>query len=205
MNNNDTEEKRKINWSSWVILAVITAPMLMAYFVYSTGFGLPQGTLNKGDLLLPATDINPLIITLPGSKEKVHLADKKIWRMVIVGNNDCDSACQKMLYLSRQVHIRLGEKANRVERLYLNTADTWSAPFAAELKKEHPKLVQAQIDPVAWRNLFSQTSISGHTLSAENIYLIDQQGFAMMSYDITHSGADLLDDTKRLLKYSYED
>lgn len=186
-------------------MLVIVAPMLMAYIVYSTGMGIPRGTVNKGELLLPATGITDLPLVARDTGERITLSDKKIWRMIIVGDNHCDKACQNMLYLSRQVHIRLGEKANRVERLYLNIDENYAAEFMAELSADHPRLIQAYVDKEGWKSLFSNTSIADNSLSGHNIYLVDQQGFAMMSYDDKHSGADLLSDTKRLLKYSYED
>ncbi len=192
-------------WSSWLLLAAITLPMIMAYVVFSTGWGIPTATINKGDLVLPATSIEALPIVDREGRSVDLLSGKKMWRWLIVGNNQCDDQCQNNLYLSRQVHIRLGEKAIRLERLYLNTDPRFSSKFSDQLSKEHPKLKQLHIDAGDWSQLLSATSASEGSLSEKSLFVVDQEGFVMMSYDRRHAGADLLDDIKRLLKYSYSE
>ncbi len=192
-------------WSSWLLLAAITLPMIMAYVVFSTGWGIPTDTINKGDLVVPATSIEALPIVDREGRSVDLLSGKKMWRWLIVGNNQCDDQCQNNLYLSRQVHIRLGEKAIRLERLYLNTEPRFSSEFSDQLSKEHPKLKQLHIDAGDWSQLLSATSESEGSLSEKSLFVVDQEGFVMMSYDRSHAGADLLDDIKRLLKYSYSE
>lgn len=198
-------ERAKRSWTGWLIMAIILLPMVAAYVIFTTGVGIPSGTVNKGDLLLPATAVSGLQITDElGSRLSIP-GDHKIWRMVVVGGNDCDQACRELLYVSRQVHVRLGDKAGRVERLYLNTDRSYAADFKQTLVTDYPHLVRAYVDAGAWNELFAQTSIAARPPTGQNIYLIDQQGFAMMSYDTTHKGGELLGDIKRLLKYSYEE
>lgn len=192
-------------WSSWLLLAAIALPMIMAYVVFSTGWGIPTATINKGDLILPATSIKSLpIVDRDGGKIDL-LSDKKIWRWLIVGSNRCDDQCQHNLYLSRQVHIRLGEKATRLERLYLNTDTHFSSDFSNQLSKEHPKLKQLHINADDWLQLLSATSVEDKLSTETSLFVVDQEGFVMMRYDRSHTGADLLDDIKRLLKYSYSE
>lgn len=199
-------EKSPVNKkTSWLMLVAIGLPMIMAYVVFSTGFAMPTGTINKGDLLLPATPLAELTITDRQGDAVDLLSGKKKWRWLIVGNNSCQQACQNNLYLSRQVHIRLGEKALRLERLYLNTDSVYSDALASELKEGHPRLVMAHIDSAQWKKVMSETNAKAFALNGENLYVVDQQGFVMMTYNPSHQGSDLLDDIKRLLKYSYED
>ncbi len=192
-------------WISWLILAIIALPMMAAYIIFTTGVGIPTATVNKGDLLLPATSISDLDITTGAQQPLSIPGEKRLWRMLVVGGNTCDQVCQDLLYLSRQVHVRLGEKAVRVERLYLNTAATYAPGFATELAEQHPRLVQAHVNAEQWQQTFAGTSISAHPLTSHHLYVVDQEGFAMMSYDSSHGGSALLDDIKRLLKYSYDD
>ncbi len=192
-------------WSSWLLLAAISLPMIMAYVVFSTGWGIPTGTINKGDLVLPATSIESLPIVDREGRSVDLLAGKKLWRWLIIGSNQCEDQCQNNLYLSRQVHIRLGEKAIRLERLYLNTDPRFSNEFSEQLSKEHPKLKQLHINSDDWSELISSTSAGDNALEEKSLFVVDQEGFVMMSYDRSHAGADLLDDIKRLLKYSYSE
>ncbi|GAA5315967.1 MAG: hypothetical protein AseanaTS_11720 [Candidatus Pelagadaptatus aseana] len=202
---NANSNNEKVNNNGWLILAAIMLPMVSAYFIFKTGIGMPTGTVNKGELLRPATSVTALDYVNQDGKKVRPFDGKKLWRMVIVADDRCDDVCRQQLYLSRQVHIRLAEKSVRVERLFLNTGAPLSQDFAEFLKQEHPRLQALQIVQSQWRDTFSETSIADHPLNGSHIYYLDQEGYAMMSYDSEHSGADLLDDIKRLLKYSYEE
>lgn len=201
---NTKPEKTGIAWTSWIIVAAFLIPMALAYLIFTTGFGLPQHTINHGDLLVPATSVLGVNITnVDGDPLDLQASPQK-WRWLLVGTNDCRQTCQNQLYTSRQVHIRLAEKSYRVERLYLNTDPRYSAAFAEQLRQEHPSLVMAHVDAQAWKSLLAHVPTASE-LNGEIIYVVDQEGFAMMTYDSQHEGADLLEDMKRLLKYSYED
>ncbi len=192
-------------WSSWLLLAVIGLPMISAYLVFNTGWGIPTGSVNKGDLLLPATSMTNLSVH-NGKGEGVDLfSGKPKWRWLIIGNNQCSDRCQNNLYLSRQVHIRLGEKAKRIERVYLNTTAQFEPEFSSDLAKEHPRLRQLHINSLDWHELLSTSNAKDIALNGENLFMVDQEGFVMMSYNRAHSGADILADIKRLLKYSYDE
>lgn len=191
-------------WSGWLITAGFFIPMLLAYVIFTTGWGLPRGTVNHGDLLVPATSLTQLkLIDTEGNPLDLLSGDKK-WRWLIVGSNSCEQACQDLLYVSRQVHIRLGEKAHRLERVYLNTEALYSKDVFNYLQQEHPRLVMAHVSAADWQQTFANTN-TRHALNGETLYVVDQEGFAMMTYGTQHQGNDMLDDIKRLLKYSYED
>jgi hypothetical protein len=203
--NEKTNGSDKLNKNGWLIMAAIMLPMLSAYFIFKTGIGMPTGTVNKGELLQPATSITALDLYDREGKQAQLLDGKKLWRMVMVADDRCSEVCRQQLYLSRQVHIRLAEKSVRVERLFLNSGAPLSAEFQQFLAEEHPRLKTYQLDSDQWRSTFSGTSVADHSLDGSHIYYVDQEGYAMMSYNAEHKGADLLSDIKRLLKYSYED
>ncbi|NIB39527.1 hypothetical protein HBA55_08015 [Pseudomaricurvus alkylphenolicus] len=192
-------------WVSWLLFGIIGAPMALAYFIYATGWGIPTGTVNRGDLLLPATSITALNINDSQGSSLNLWEGKKRWRMLIVGDNYCADQCRDMLYLTRQVHIRLGEKARRVERVFLNVDGNYSQELLQTLQRDHPKLVAATTSLGEWQDTLASTNGAEHQADGARVYLVDQEGFAMMSFDDGHEGADLLEDIKRLLKYSYED
>lgn len=206
MDSMGNQEKSVLSrWSSWLLLAAIGLPMLSAYLVFNTGWGIPTGSINKGDLLLPATSMSDLSISNSDGQAVDLFTGKRKWRWLIVGSNECSDRCQNNLYLSRQVHIRLGEKAMRLERVYLNTDSVFDADFAKTLTKDHPRLRQLHVDSLDWRELMSTTNAADSRLNGEGLAMVDQEGFVMMTYNRSHSGADILDDIKRLLKYSYDE
>ena len=103
-----------------LILAIVVLPMVAAYVMFKTGWGMPTHTINKGVLLTPPQPIDSL--DLAGNNEalqRLYPAEKKQWRIMIPISADCDTTCQQNLFITRQVHIRLAEKAPRVERILL--------------------------------------------------------------------------------------
>lgn len=192
-------------YKGWLVVAVIVLPMLSAYVIFNTGIGMPTSTINKGNLLLPATSIIDIDM-LNDEGQKIDLiGSKRLWRMLLVTDRQCNEVCLQQLYLSRQVHIRLGEKAMRVERVLVNAGEAFSDEFKRYLTTEHPRLKTVSVNSQQWQDNFSATSIAQDQLDGSHIYYVDLAGFAMMSYDQSHDGAALLSDIKRLLKYSYDE
>ncbi|GAA6168950.1 hypothetical protein [Sessilibacter corallicola] len=191
------------------IFLVITfaAPMLIAYWIYHTGMGIPDATVNKGTLLFPATDISSLMAKdSQGNTAAVADKSSKLWRMIIPIDNQCDEACAENIYTTRQVHKRLAKESHRIERFLLQINDSHidlDPGFIRTLEIEDPGLAIAQVNQSLWMNLFSDTNALNSS-KTPSIILVDQEGFAMMIYNQDHSGNDLLTDLSRLLKYSYE-
>lgn len=183
------------------VFASVLLPILAAYIVFYTGIGMPDGTINQGDLVEPPVAVGELAFDAQNGGP-LRLADEAIkWRYLIVPAGRCDDACEKLLYTSRQVHIRLGKKADRLERL-LVTAAPLSEEMQAFLERDHPRLRPVQLERRSLQQLQQQTATDN--ISGARALLVDQHGFAMMAYDNDHSGNQLLKDIKRLLKYSYE-
>jgi cytochrome oxidase Cu insertion factor (SCO1/SenC/PrrC family) len=185
-----------------LIIAIIALPMLTAYIMFKTGWGIPIDTSNKGTLLQPARAIGELALNNQDDILVRLIEDEnKRWRILVPLTKECDEICQNHLYISRQVHIRLAEKAYRVERILLRL-DSLSVDAIDNLKQEHPEtiMVDSNIDA-----LNQWLAVSKLPLSAENyFYLVDQDGYAMMYYDVDHKGQDLLDDVKKVLKFTYD-
>ncbi|BBM01243.1 hypothetical protein [Microbulbifer sp. GL-2] len=183
------------------IMASVLLPMVAAYIVFYTGMGVPSGTINQGNLLQPPVKINELKINYQGEETNLLSNTSPKWRYLILSESGCKEECEKLLYTSRQVHIRLGEKANRVERLLI-TGAPMPVDKQEKIKIEHPRL---KILELSEENIRTLQELTAHQdVAAVRAILIDQEGFAMMAYDNHHSGNQLLKDIKRLLKYSYE-
>lgn len=212
--------KKRNKFYGLLIIAAIVLPMLLAYLMFKTGIGFPAGTSNKGELLIPPQPIQNLVLTnnnellnsLYSSNDKMEGATsnssaseqattRKRWRILIPVTQNCDKRCQDNLYLTRQVHIRLAEKAYRVERILL-LLDTFSVTEKASLKKEHPETLFIESSPQYFQEWLEQIKLPSEP--THYFYLVDQEGFTMMRYDETHSGQDLLDDIKKLLKFTYD-
>lgn len=183
------------------VIASVLLPMLAAYVVFRTGVGMPESTINQGELLQPPRSIDQLPLSEPGGAPLDLLSEAPKWRYLIFPGGDCAAECEKLLYTTRQVHIRLGEKADRVERL-LVSAGPLSGELRAQLREQHPRLRFAVLESTVLDRLLRNTNHP--RLERASTLLVDQRGFAMMVYDNHHSGNQLLKDIKRLLKYSYD-
>ena len=184
-------------WSKLLIVATILLPMVAAYWIYQTGMGIPKGTINKGDLLQPPVQITELTLqSAAGDAISFQTLEKK-WRLVVPAFGSCDAACMDSLYVTRQVHTRLNEKYPRVERwLVTNIEDP---AFLALLAKDYPHIGIHYASAQDWQRLVGATS-NKHG----NYFMMDQNGFLMMSYSQAHTGNDLLADLKRMLKFTRE-
>lgn len=202
--------KKRNKFYGLLIIAAIVLPMLLAYLIFTTGIGFPSGTTNKGQLLIPPQPIQNLSLTSDSDVLSLLYSDnsntdkpvvKKRWRLLVPVTKNCNEQCQGYLYLTRQVHIRLAEKAYRVERMLL-LLDTFSESEKETLKQEHPETLFVESTPQNLQEWLAQATLP---LAPNNFfYLVDQEGFAMMRYDESHSGQDLLDDIKKLLKFTYD-
>jgi hypothetical protein len=189
------------------LMITIAAPMIIAYWIYHTGIGIPDATVNKGTLLFPATDIRALSANdLNGESLPIANSPDKRWRILIPIHNQCDESCADNIYTTRQVYKRLAKESHRIERFLIQVSEigfNLDPGFIRTLEIEDPALNIARVEPTQWLNLFSDTNAI-HATKNPSIILVDQDGFAMMIYNESHTGNDLLSDLSRLLRYTYE-
>ncbi len=203
MSNKDTIIKRNL-FFGLMIIGIILIPMALAYAVFQSGWWMPLGTTNKGTLLNMPVSVHDLILTNDERVLKrlfVEESAHKRWRLLVPVSTPCDDVCQKNLYTTRQVHIRLAEKAYRVERIFLVLGDL-SDQEQRILKQQHPNVIYAQTTPQQLSTWLGANNSEANP--ANSYYLMDQEGFAMMRYNTTNTGQDLLDDIKKLLKFTYD-
>lgn len=201
----EAPNKKRGQIQALLLMLVVAAPMIAAYIIYHTGVGIPTGTVNKGALLAPPQYF-PDLPTRYADGGAWQLDDEPTrWRYVIPGTGSCDQLCRDNLYLTRQVHIRLNEKARRVERYYLLLDSSIEPQFAAYLEQEHPRLRILEAPRDALNNMLSKTNTGANPDRNGQYFLMDQEGYLMMSYGPNTDGADLLKDIKKMLKTSYEE
>lgn len=187
------------------LMAVVALPMLIAYALYHTGVGIPDGQINKGDLIDPPQRFSAWEPrTLNGEPWQAE-PEQKRWRLIVPIASDCSGHCEENLYLTRQVHVRLADKAYRVKRLIMPMGGPMEESVRSFLQEEHPGTEWVRPDRAAIMASLKQTNQPEPPLDRGRYYLMDQEGFVMMSYTPEHSGSELLKDLKRLLRYSYDD
>lgn len=162
------------------------------------------GTTNQGVLLNPVVEIADLGLQAEDGAPWRWQDHRPKWRMVLRGDASCEQDCAELLYLSRQVHIRLGKYSQRFERVYVvEGAEALSPELEENIRDNHPFLKVVYAEPGAMENWLSGTN-SGTPKGIEELVLVDPSGVAMMIYNAQHTGNQMLEDLNHLLKYSAE-
>lgn len=189
----------------WLILG-ITGAVLAAGFLL-----LPRdeagklrllgilGTSNHGQLLTPVVSVAELPLTSPEG----WAADEPRWRMVVLAAMPCTAQCRDALYVTRQVHVRLGRNADRIERVFLVAGDSVDPEIAELIAREHPQLRVLLVKPDRLAQWQGAVPMNWNGVEPR-IFVVDPQGAAMLYFTPAHDGADLLADLNHLLKYSPE-
>ncbi len=197
---NTTQNRRRMSWQLTAILVVTLVPMIAAYVAFFTGLGVPQDRVNEGVLLSPARNLADLASRAEG--DVPQFTNNMLWRLLIPIPANCDTACQQNLYVTRQVHIRLADKADRVERYAVNLGGAAGADFLQQIQAEHPGLKTFAVAEEDWQAWLRGTNAPVGVAQDHYYLLVDQVGFAMMFYSVQHEGNQLLQDLKRVLRYS---
>ena len=177
--------------------------VLAATLVYYTGIGVPHRTTNKGELLQPPQQIDDLQMQTKDGNRWSYATAKPGWSLLLIGPGSCDADCRQRLYLSRQIRTALGQDAQRVSRLYMSLERDTEAAFVDHIAAEHGDVQLLHADENAVTAMLARAGNSD-LIAAQPLFIVDPRGFVMMYYLPRHTGGDILDDLRFLLKYSRE-
>lgn len=176
-----------------------------------TGFG---GTTNKGYLISPVLDVTTFgLIDSEGMPaylpfdEYVAGVDPdeyipRPWGVVYLGGSRCDEACVERITLLRQLHMRLGPEAARVQRWYLNTDNELEPATAALLAADFPQMVVVTT-AAELQSILAVTSVKGQDpVTSHYIYVVDPVGNVMLYFTPENTPEEILSDLDKLLDQS---
>ena len=155
-----------------LVLAVCAAPVIASYFTYYVV--RPQSHKNFGTLIDPQRPLPPSLAKLKGQ-----------WLLVTVAGGACDSACEKNLYLERQLRESLGKDKDRVDWVWL--VDD-AAPVRADLQPALSQAIVERVDPSQLAQWLAPEH--GKSLHA-HIYVVDPSGYWTMRFPA--AGAERID------------
>jgi cytochrome oxidase Cu insertion factor (SCO1/SenC/PrrC family) len=184
----------------WILIGAFVAPLALAFLLY---YGLnvrPHGTTNKGDLIHPAVPLPE--VELPGAADQPLAADalRGKWSMVYIGDGACDVRCREALTLMRQTRLALGDKMDRVQRVFLISGNCCDQAYLAA---EQSDVLLGRIDNSAGQTLLETFPDTSRAATSGRIYLVDPLGNLMMKYEADAPQKGLLEDLKKLLKLSH--
>ncbi len=198
-------------------LTMILAATWLWYFVINGDLDLvgALGTANQGTLIQPPRQLDDV-----GLREDTGAVIKyadlpRKWTLAVANRGPaCDAACERNLYLTRQIHMAMGKEFNRIDRLYLSESAPGdsrlavtemsdqrpaAADFSEFLATEHRGLLALTLAPGSYASLFPEQLADDSTW-----FLIDPAGWVMMSYNGDIHYKDVISDLKFLLKNSSE-
>lgn len=189
-----------------LMIAILVAVMVAGYLMMPRteeqrlAFVERMGTTNHGTLLYPVVNLSEAGWRDDQGQPWSFDESEPRWRMVLPVAEHCDEQCRELLYVTRQIHVRLGKHADRLERIYVNVGGPLSAEQRAFLDSEHPGIEVVHYDAADFAGLFAETN--GPWASEARSYLVDPHGVAMMYHDADLAGGDILKDLNHLLKLS---
>jgi hypothetical protein len=181
-----------------LVLAICAAPVIASYLMYYVV--QPQGRTNYSELILPTRGL-PVALALR-SLDGVPVAAPSLagqWLLVAIGPSACADACERVLYLQRQMRTMLGRDRDRLDKVWFVTDD---APIAPTLRDalggpEPVTALRASRDALSTWLL----PASGQALE-DHLYVIDPMGEWMMRVPANPDPSKVKRDLERLMRAS---
>jgi hypothetical protein len=193
------ERTRLGRWKMMAVLLVCAAPVVASYITYY--LIRPEGRRNYGELIAPQRPL-PEMIALPvdaqGQDGKaVSLRSLKgQWLLLTVAPSACNEACEKELYLQRQLRESLGREKDRLDRV-------WPVTDAAALRSALlPALAGAQVLRVPAGELAQWLAPAPGQQLGDHLYVVDPLGNWMMRFPANIDAARAKRDLERLMRAS---
>jgi hypothetical protein len=159
----DEQRTSRGRWKMLLVLAVCAAPVVASYFTYYVI--RPEGRRNYGELIESQPSLPASLAQLKGQ-----------WLLVSVAGGACDAACEKHLYLQRQLREGLGKDKDRVDWVWIVSDRT---PVRDALK---PALAEATVVQLDEAQLARWLAPAQGQALRDHLYVVDPQGHWMMRF-----------------------
>jgi len=182
-----------------LVLAVCAAPVVASYLAYYVF--QPQGRSNYGALFDPprAWPAGVELAGLDGTAVMPSSLDGQ-WLLVAVGPAACEAACEKRLFVQRQLREMLGRERDRLDKVWLIT-DT--VPLRPELRRAlEASPAPATLLRVPRETLARWLEPEPGRLLEDHLYLVDPRGQWVMRMPADPDPGRVRRDIDRLLRAS---
>lgn len=172
-----------------IILLVPVLVVVSSTLLYLSGWLLPKETSNQGYLLTPVLATTDFGLTQDPISQDRH------WQLIQF-SPECTQSCFDKLYEQRQVHIALGKRQQRVQRLLVTNSD-----ISEKIRLDYPdlQLSSVPVDSVMER---LKTRLPESHLSLNPIFVADPFGNIMLYFTPEQDYRAQLSDLKKLLRLS---
>jgi hypothetical protein len=181
----------------FVILAICAAPVVASYFTYFVV--RPTSRTNYGTLIEPTRNLPDLALrNLDGAPVRARTLRGQ-WLLVAVGPAACAGACERRLYLQRQLREMLGADSDRLDKVWFVTDDGPVAPPLRAAIEQGAPVTALRVDRDALAAWLAPAP--GHALE-DHLYLVDPMGEWMMRMPADPNPARVKRDLALLMRAS---
>lgn len=170
----EARRTRSGRWKMLAVALVCAAPVLASYFTYYVV--RPEGRRNYGELIEPQRPVPDIAGTTLEGAPMALPALRGQWLLVSVAPGACDAACERHLYLQRQLRESLGRDKDRMDRVWL-IPDQGVVPQALR-----PALRDATVLRVDAARLAQWLAPAPGQQLSDHLYVVDPQGHWMMRF-----------------------
>jgi len=194
----DARRTRRGRLMMLFVLLICAAPVIVSYFTY---FVIrPQGRTNYSALITPTRSIPADLGLRTLSGQPVTSASLKgQWLLMVVGPAACDAACERRLFMQRQLREMLGKDSGRMDKVWLITDGGVPAPELRAAAEAAPALHIFRADAAAVSRWLAPAP--GHALP-DHLYLVDPMGEWMMRMPADPDPLRVKRDLERLMRAS---
>ncbi|MBX3619439.1 MAG: hypothetical protein KF891_05550 [Rhizobacter sp.] len=181
-----------------LVLLVCAAPVVASYFTY---FVIrPEGRTNYSELIQPQRAVPEDLPLTDMQGQPVQAASLKgQWLLVVVSGGACDAACEKSLWLQRQLRESLGREKERLDKVwFIDDGVPARAETLKAVRAGDAATVLAVAGPALARWL---EPAAGHRLE-DHLYIVDPLGHWMMRVPPQPDAAKLKRDLEKLMRGS---
>ncbi|MCR4301536.1 MAG: SCO family protein [Sulfuricaulis sp.] len=195
---NRSASRRKI----LLLAGLVALPVAVANALYFSGWR-PASFGNYGELVQPVRPIEDAALILLDDSTMRFSELRGKWTLITFSPVECLGPCERNLVKMRQVIAAQGQKADRVQGVFVVT-DTKARDWLRFAIKDYPGLRAVVGPPEAVEALAHQFALpAGNPLDNLNrIYLVDPLSNLMMSYSPDADGNGIRKDLARLLRVS---
>jgi hypothetical protein len=185
-------------WKMLLVVLVCALPVMASYFTFfvvrPSGTGTAYSTLVQPAVAMPQVPAR----LLDGSQKPLRSLVGQ-WLLVVVDSGACAQACEKRLYLQRQLREMTGREADRIDKLWLVIDDAPLSPALQQALAATPAMTILRLprDAVAaWLKPAPGQALEDH------LYIVDPLGDWMMRAPADADPSRLKRDIDRLLRGS---
>ena len=184
----------------YLLALLFFVPICAAWYLFTYHSHWIHHTTNHGKLIQPMLPIEHLALSDDTLKNVITPKQwQNHWVMLYFKKNNCDEHCLTNIYLMGQTKKALGKYQNQVLTAYIAIDPEPTDHSIAKMLHEYPHTLLLKTHASAVQHFFTH-DLDKINLSRGQLFLVDPNGFVMMTYPDTVNFEDVYQDLNHLLK-----